>query len=162
MIRLTDLPQAIQTAINGWRVWVTLALFVSLILNEAVIGMRSGQTLTGSLTRTPFYLIPYLLLVSGAIAQAGIGAVPFAIGVIMTLYDAVIKRRQGWRQEGVEEGRAAGLAAGFAGGRAEGRREEHRAKIAAILAHPDLSDEEKVRFIAILNSDSPTDVSNPD
>ena len=150
MIRLTDLPQAIQTAINGWRVWVTLALFVSLILNEAVIGMRSGQTLTGSLTRTPFYLIPYLLLVSGAIAQAGIGAVPFAIGVIMTLYDAVIKRRQGWRQEGVEEGHATGRLA------------ERQAKIAAILAHPALSDEQKVLIIEVLNSDSTPTASNID
>ena len=147
------MPQAIQTAINGWRVWVTLALFVSLLLNEAVIGIRNGQTITESLTRIPYYLIPYLLLVSGAIAQAGIGAVPFATGVIMTLYDAVIKRRQGWRQEGLEEGRAAG--------RAAGRAEERREKIAAVLAHPTLSDEEKVLFIEILNSDNPPAVSNP-
>lgn len=53
MIRITDLPGAIQTAINGWRVWVTLALLVSLLLNEAVIGIRDGQTITQALTRIP-------------------------------------------------------------------------------------------------------------
>ena len=141
MIRISDLPQAIHAAINGWRVWVTLALFVSLILNEAVIGIGSGQTVTQSLTRIPYYLLPYLLLVSGAIAQAGIGAVPFATGVIMTLYDVAIKRRQGWKQEGWDEGRT------------EGRAEERREKIAAVLAHPELTAEQKVLVVEILNAD---------
>lgn len=145
MIRIADLPEAIHAAINGWRVWVTLALFVSLILNEAVIGIGSGQTVTQSLTRIPYYLLPYLLLVSGAIAQAGIGAVPFATGVIMTLYDVAIKRRQGWRQEGLDAGREEG--------RAEGRAEERREKIAAVLAHPELTAEQKVLFVEILNAD---------
>ena len=145
MIRIADLPQAIHAAINGWRVWVTLALFVSLILNEAVIGIGSGQTITQSLTRIPYYLLPYLLLVSGAIAQAGIGAVPFATGVIMTLYDVAIKRRQSWRQEGLDEGREEG--------RTEGRAEERREKIAAVLAHPELTAEQKVLFVEILNAD---------
>ena len=144
MIRITDLPGAIQTAINGWRVWVTLALLVSLILNEAVIGIRDGQTITQALTRIPYYLLPYLLLVCGAIAQAGIGAIPFATGVIMTLYDVAIKRRQGWKQEGKDEGRAEALN--------EGRSAERREKIAAVIDHPGLSDEQKVLFISILNS----------
>lgn len=152
MIRISDLPQAIHAAINGWRVWVTLALFVSLILNEAVIGIGSGQTVTQSLTRIPYYLLPYLLLVSGAIAQAGIGAVPFATGVIMTLYDVAIKRRQGWRQEGRDEGREEG--------RSEGRAEERREKIAAILAHPELTAEQKVLVVEILNADhTPGDIN---
>lgn len=140
MIRITDLPGAIQTAINGWRVWVTLALLVSLLLNEAVIGVRDGQTITQALTRIPYYLLPYLLLVCGAIAQAGIGAIPFATGVIMTLYDVAIKRRQNWKQEGKDEGYE------------EGRSAERREKIAAVIDHPGLSDEQKVLFISILNS----------
>ncbi len=61
----------------------------------------------------------------------------------MTLYDAVIKRRERWRREGFEEGRA------------EGRIEQRRANIAAILAHPILSDREKVLIIEVLNSDVP-------
>ena len=150
MIRITDLPAAIQTAINGWRVWVTLALLVSLLLNEAVIGLREGQTITQALTRIPYYLLPYLLLVCGAIAQAGIGAIPFATGVIMTLYDVAIKRRQNWKQEGKDEGRE------------EGRSAERRENIAAVLAHPELSDEQKVLFISILNSANAPDGANPD
>ena len=154
MIRITDLPAAIQTAINGWRVWVTLALLVSLLLNEAVIGLREGQTITQSLTRIPYYLLPYLLLVCGAIAQAGIGAIPFAIGVIMTLYDVAIKRRQNWKQEGKDEGREEWLS--------KGRAEERRENIAAVLAHPELSDEQKVLFISILNSANVPDEANSD
>ena len=61
----------------------------------------------------------------------------------MTLYDAVIKRRQGWKREGRDEGRA------------EGRAEERREKIAAVLADPRLSAEQKNLFIEILNSDGP-------
>ena len=150
MIRITDLPAAIQTAINGWRVWVTLALLVSLLLNEAVIGLREGQTITQSLTRIPYYLLPYLLLVCGAIAQAGIGAIPFAIGVIMTLYDVAIKRRQNWKQEGKDEGRE------------EGRSAERRENIAAVLANPELSDEQKVLVVRILNSANVPDGANSD
>ena len=75
----------------------------------------------------------------------------------MTLYDAVIKRRQRWRQEGFEEGRAEGRIVG----RIEGRDEQCRANIAAILARPDLSDAQKVRYIAILNSDSPPAAAAP-
>ena len=150
MIRITDLPGAIQTAINGWRVWVTLALLVSLILNEAVIGIRDGQTITQALTRIPYYLLPYLLLVCGAIAQAGIGAIPFATGVIMTLYDVAIKRRQNWKQEGKDEGFT------------EGRSAERREKIAAVIDHPGLSDEQKVLFISILNSGNVPDGANSD
>ena len=159
MIRITHLPEAIHAAINGWRVWVTLALFVSLILNEAVIGIGSGQTITQSLTRIPYYMIPYLLLVSGAIAQAGIGAVPFATGVIMTLYDVAVKRRQGWRQEGLDEGRTAGREEG----RMEGRAEERREKIAAVLAHPELTAEQKVLVVEILNAgnDDTPGAANP-
>ena len=154
MIRITDLPAAIQTAINGWRVWVTLALLVSLLLNEAVIGLREGQTITQSLTRIPYYLLPYLLLVCGAIAQAGIGAIPFATGVIMTLYDVAIKRRQNWKQEGKDEGREEWWS--------KGRAEERRQKIAAVLAHPELSAEHKVLFISILNADDAPDEANSD
>ena len=63
----------------------------------------------------------------------------------MTLYDVAIKRRQGWRQEGRDEGREEG--------RSEGRAEERREKIAAVLAHPDLTAEQKVLFVEILNAD---------
>ena len=152
MMRVRNLPQAIQNAISGWRLWVTLALLVSLILNEAAVGFRSGQSIVESLTRIPYYQMPYLAFVCGAIAQAGIGAVPFTTGVLMTLYDAVIKRRQGWRDEGVAEGHATGLAAGLAEGRAEGRAEERREKIAAVLADPRLTAEQKNLVIGILNS----------
>lgn len=41
----------------------------------------------------------------------------------MTLYDAAIKRRQRWRQEGIEEGRMVG--------RMEGRAQFRNEKIAA-------------------------------
>lgn len=54
----------------------------------------------------------------------------------MTLYDAVIKRRQGWRQEGLEEGRA----------------QFRNSKIAAVLAHPELTAEQKVLVVEILNA----------
>ena len=150
MIRITDLPKAIQTSINGWRFWVTLALLVSLILNEAIMGLRAGQTITESLTRIPYWQMPYLAFICGAIAQAGIGAIPFATGVIMTLYDVAIKRRQNWKQEGKDEGRE------------EGRSAERREKIAAVLDHPELSDEQKVLFISILNADDAPGGANSD
>ena len=147
MIRMNDLPRAIYGAINGWRLWITLAMLAFLILNEAIAGWYGGQTIVESLTRIPYYRMLYLILVCGIIAQAAIGAVPFTGGILMTLYDAVIKRRQGWKREGREEGRDEG--------RAEGRAEERREKIAAVLADPRLSAEEKNLFIEILNSDGP-------
>ena len=143
MIRMNDLPRAIYGAINGWRLWITLAMLAFLILNEAIAGWYGGQTIVESLTRIPYYRMLYLILVCGIIAQAAIGAVPFTGGILMTLYDAVIKRRQGWKREGRDEGRA------------EGRAEERREKIAAVLADPRLSAEEKNLFIEILNSDGP-------
>ena len=143
MIRLADLPQAIQTAINDWRLWVTLSMVTALILNETVASIRDGQPIVAALTRMPFYKVPYLILVCGIIAQAGIGAIPFAVGVIMTLYDAVLKRRRGWREEGVAEGKELG------------REAMRREQIAAVLANDALTSDEKVRVIAILNSESP-------
>ena len=143
MIRFADLPQAIQTAINDWRLWVTLSMVTALILNETVASIRDGQPIVAALTRMPFYKVPYLILVCGIIAQAGIGAIPFAVGVIMTLYDAVLKRRRGWREEGVAEGKELG------------REAMRREQIAAVLANDALTSDEKVRFIAILNSESP-------
>lgn len=73
----------------------------------------------------------------------------------MTLYDAVIKRRQGWKQEGRDEG--------LAEGRSEGRAEERRRSIAAVLAHPELTPEQKVLLVEILNADhrSPPGSANP-
>lgn len=49
MMRIAELPQAIYRAINGWRVWVTLLLLASLILNEAALGIREGQTIVEAL-----------------------------------------------------------------------------------------------------------------
>ena len=65
----------------------------------------------------------------------------------MTLYDVAIKRRQGWKQEGREEGRS----------------EERREKIAAVLAHPELTAEQKVLFVEILNAgnDDAPGAANP-
>ena len=65
----------------------------------------------------------------------------------MTLYDAVLKRRRGWREEGVAEGKELG--------KALAREALLREKIAAVLAEDTLTPDEKVRFIAILNSESP-------
>lgn len=74
----------------------------------------------------------------------------------MTLYDVVIKRRQGWRQEGLDEGRTVGREEG----RTEGRAEERRENIAAVLAHPELTAEQKVLFVEILNADhTPGDIN---
>ncbi len=68
----------------------------------------------------------------------------------MTLYDVAIKRRQGWRQEGLEAGRA------------EGRAEERRDKIAAVLAHPELTAEQKVLVVEILNAGNDDAAGTPD
>ena len=73
------------TAINDWRLWVTLSIVTALILNETVANIRDGQPIVAVLTRTPFYEAPYLLLVCGIVAQAGIGEIPFTIGAITTL-----------------------------------------------------------------------------
>lgn len=68
----------------------------------------------------------------------------------MTLYDAVIKRRQGWREEGLEEGRT------------EGRAQFRNSKIAAVLAHPELTAEQKVLFVEILNAGNDDAAGTPD
>ena len=39
MMRIAELPGAIQTAINNWRVWITLSLTAALIVNETIIGI---------------------------------------------------------------------------------------------------------------------------
>ena len=148
MMRFTELPNAIRTAINNWRVWITLSITASFIINEAVAGLREGEDITTALTRLTFSQVVYLLLVSSIIAQASIGAVPFTTGVLMTLYDMALARRQGWKEEGREEG----LKEGHQVGRREGHEELLRAHIAAVLADETLTAEEKTRFIAILNS----------
>ena len=147
MMRITELPQAIRTAINDWRLWITLSLTAALIVNEAINGIREGQAIAGALTRLPFYKVAYLLLVSSIISQAAIGAVPFIIGVLMTLYDIALARRRGWKEEGREEGHREGLR--------EGRESLLRAQIAAVLDDPTLTPEEKNRIIAILNAATP-------
>ena len=144
MMRFTELPNAIRTAINNWRVWITLSITASFIINEAVAGLRDGEDITTALTRLTFSQVVYLLLVSSIVAQAGIGAVPFTTGVIMTLYDMALARRRGWKEEGREEGRKQGLK--------EGSERILRAHIAAVLADETLTAEDKNRFIAILNS----------
>ena len=181
-MRITDLPQAIKTAIDNWRLWVTLSLTATLIANETIVGIQEGQTIANALTRLPFYKVAYLLLVSSIISQAVIGAVPFIAGGIMTLYDIALARRRKWREEAeqaraeaLKEGRAEGRAEGKEAGRAEGRAEARaealkegrevgreagreallRAQIAAVLDDQTLTPEEKNRFIAILNSATP-------
>ena len=72
-MRITDLPQAIQAAINNWRLWVTLSLTAALIINETIAGIHEGQTVANALTRLPFYKVAYLLLVSSIISQAAQG-----------------------------------------------------------------------------------------
>lgn len=76
-MRLADLPQAIYRAINGWRIWVTLLFLAALIINEALIGIRQGQTIVEALTRVSYFKMALLVFVCGVIAQAAIGAVPF-------------------------------------------------------------------------------------
>ena len=145
MMRITELPQAIYRAINGWRVWVTLLFLALLILNEAVLGIREGQTIVEALTRISYLRMLLLAFVCGVIAQAAIGAVPFTIGVVMTMIDFALRRRREWREEGREEGRMAG--------REEGHAEERRRNIAAIMAAPGLTDAAKLQAIAAINGE---------
>ena len=139
-MRITELPQAIYRAINGWRVWVTLLFLASLILNEAALGIREGQTIVEALTRISYPRMLLLVFVCGVIAQAAIGAVPFTIGVVMTMIDFALRRRREWREEGRGEGRE------------EGRAAERRRNIAAIMAAPGLTDAAKLQAIAAINS----------
>ena len=134
-MRIRELPQAIYRAINGWRVWVTLLFLASLILNEAALGIREGQTIVEALTRISYLRMLLLAFVCGVIAQAAIGAVPFTIGVTMTMIDFALRRRREWREEGREEGRA----------------EERRRNIAAIMAAPEMTDAAKLQAIAAIN-----------
>ena len=139
MMRITELPQAIYRAINGWRVWVTLLLLALLILSEAALGIREGQTIVDALTRISYLRMLMLAFVSGVIAQAAIGAVPFTIGVVMTMIDFALRRRREWREEGRGEGRE------------EGRAAERRRVIAAIMEDPVLTDAAKLQAIAAIN-----------
>ena len=84
-----------------------------------------------------------LAFVCGVIAQAAIGAVPFTIGVTMTMIDFALRRRREWREEGREEGRDEG--------RELGRSAERRRIIAAIMAAPDMTDAAKLQAIAAIN-----------
>ena len=144
MIRVRELPLIIQRTISGWRVWVTLLLLAALITNEAVTGIRQGQTIVEALTRVSYFKMALLLFVCGVIAQAAIGAVPFVIGVSMTMIDFALQRRREWREEGIEQGRSEGIE--------QGRAEEKRRAIAAISADPELSDAAKLRAIIAINS----------
>jgi hypothetical protein len=139
-MRLADLPQAIYQAINGWRIWVTLLLVAALIINEAVIGIREGQTIVEALTRVSYFKMALLVFVCGVIAQAAIGAVPFVIGVTMTMIDFALRRRREWREEGIEEGIE------------QGRTQERQRAIAAIMANPDMTDAAKLQAIAAINA----------
>ena len=164
MMRVSELPQAIYRAITGWRVWVTLLLLTALIVNEAVIGIKEGQTLVEALTRVSYFKMALLLFVCGVIAQASIGAVPFVIGVTMTMIDFALRRRREWKEEGIEQGIEQGRTEGIAQGRTEGielgrtegielgRAEEKRRNIAAIMENPGLTAEAKLQAIAAINS----------
>ena len=141
-MRLADLPQAIYRAINGWRIWVTLLFLAALIINEAVIGIKEGQTIVEALTRVSYFKMALLLFVCGVIAQATIGAVPFVIGVTMTMIDFALRRRREWRDEGIEQGRMA----------EQERLRERQRSIEAIIADPVLSDAAKLQAIAAINA----------
>ena len=139
MMLISELPQAIQRAINGWRVWVTLLFLASLIVNEATLGIREGQTIVDALTRISYLRMALLAFVCGVIAQAAIGTVPFVIGVAMTMIDFALRRRREWREEGLEEGKELGRAS------------ERRRSIAAIMADSMLTDAAKLQAIAAIN-----------
>ena len=143
-MRVAELPQAIYRAIVGWRVWITLALLASLIIHEAVTGIREGQTIVEALTRISYLKMALLTFVCSVIAQAAIGAVPFVIGVSMTMIDFALRRRQQWRDEGMEEGLEKGIE--------RGRSHERRRAIDAISADPQLSDADKLRAITAINA----------
>ena len=140
MIRVRQLPQEIQRAINGWRVWVTLLILAGLIINESVNGLKDGESIVQSLTRITYLRMLLLAFVCGVIAQATIGAIPFTIGVTMTMIDFALRRRREWRDEGRNEGIE------------QGRAEERRRIISAIVADPNLTDEAKLQAIAAINS----------
>ena len=149
MMRVRELPGAIYRAINNWRLWITLALLASLIVNEAVRGVLEGQTIVEALTRVSYFKMALLVFVCGVIAQATIGAVPFVIGVAMTMIDFALRRRQQWREEGAQAERE----------RSERTKElwqerwrERQRAIAAISADPELSDAAKLRAIAVINA----------
>ncbi len=137
-MRISELPEAIYRAISGWRVWVTLLLLASLILNDAVLGIREGQTIVEALTRISHLRLLLLAIVCGVIAQAAIGAVPFTLGVAMTMIDFALRRRQGWREEGIKAERDRWL--------------ERQRNIAAIIADSVLTDEAKLQAIAAINA----------
>ncbi|MDE2785176.1 MAG: hypothetical protein OXL37_00790 [Chloroflexota bacterium] len=122
---------------------MTLLFLASLILNEAALGIREGQTIVEALTRISYLRMLLLAFVCGVIAQAAIGIVPFTIGVVMTMIDFALRRRREWREEGREEGRGEG--------REEGRAAERRRVIAAIMAAPGLTDAAKLQAIAAIN-----------
>ena len=153
-MRIAELPQAIRTAISDWRLWVTLSLTAAVIIHETVAGIRDGLPFVAALTRLPIYKVFYLLLVSSIISQAGIGAVPFISGGIMTLYDIALARRRRWKEEGIEEGRKA-TQGQVDRARAEAREMLLREKINAVLADPTLTPEAKNHVIGILTADSP-------
>ena len=115
---------------------MTLLFLASLIINEAVLGIREGQTIVEALTRISYLRMLLLAFVCGVIAQAAIGAVPFTIGAAMTMIDFALRRRREWREEGMELGRAA----------------ERRRIIAAIMAMPGLTDAAKLEAIAAINA----------
>lgn len=157
MMRITELPRAIQTAISDWRLWVTLSLTAAVIINETIAGIRDGLPFAAALTRLPIYKVFYLLLVSSIISQAGIGAIPFFIGGIMTLYDIALARRRRWKEEGIEEGRKTAQAEAErarAEGQLMGREALLRENINAVLADPTLTPEAKTHVIGILTADS--------
>ena len=118
---------------------MTLLFLASLILNEAALGIREGQTIVEALTRISYLRMLLLSFVCGVIAQAVIGTVPFTIGVVMTMIDFALRRRREWREEGRGEGRE------------EGRAAERRRVIAAIMADPVLTDAAKLQAIAAIN-----------
>ena len=145
-MRLADLPQAIYRAINGWRIWVTLLFLAALIINEAVTGIGQGQTIVEALTRVSYFKMALLVFVCGVIAQAAIGAVPFAIGVTMTMIDFAQRRRRQWREEGAQAERE----------RSEERWRERQRSINAIMADPGMTDAAKLQAIAAINAANPT------
>ena len=147
MIRFRELPDAIHTAINNWRLWVTLSITALFVIYETVVGLREGEDIKTAVTRLSISEVIYLLLVSGIVAQAAIGAVPFTTGVLMTLYDQVLARRRGWKEEGREEGIKQGIK--------QGSEAMLRTYIAAVLADETLTAEQKNKVIAILNSATP-------
>lgn len=159
-MRIGELPQAIRTAINDWRLWVTLSLTAAVIIHETVAGIRDGLPFAAALTRLPIYKVFYLLLVSSIISQAGIGAVPFITGGVMTLYDIALARRRRWKEEGREEMQQeterayAEAKRARAEGEVIGREALLREKINAILADDTLTPEAKNHVIGILTADS--------